>query len=552
MQRFRAALLALGLVALLAGHRRRGSWPTQAVDARTTTWAWRAPPGSPPLDDYAERARAVTLLASHSGGLRQLLPGARQPDVPDRGPHRRARPDAAGPSRRSPTSRTCSPTASPRPASSTGPGPRTPGSSARAVIDARRAGRRPHRRGVLRPRLRAALRQGLPVGALPLGVDRRLGRGQRRQGQHRARRLAGDRALRGHPRELPAGRSTATTRPTRSASSTCSTAGSSSTRKHPQDVGAPLGQPGRPQPALGADRARRLDCVDPRRHAPRGPRTPGRDSNVATSWAVVVSTPARAGLVERRRSPPARSACSLGRLLLLALSMVGYVRHGRSMHRAARRDELTGLHNRRAARECAETMLARERGLAVILFDLDRFKHVNDSLGHHAGDHLLAVSASGWPRWCASRTTSWPGSAATSSSCWPAACTTRTAVRVALRAAHPGRQRAGHRRRHRGLGRRQHRHRARRPSTAPTTARCCSAPTSRCTTRRAAGPAGRSTATSSPAADRAGLVLDADLRRAVVDGELTVHYQPIFAIDARRADRGSRRWSAGSTRSAGC
>ena len=39
-------------------------------------------------------------------------------------------------------------------------------------------------------------------------------------------------------------------------------------------------------------------------------------------------------------------------------------------------------------------------------------------------------------------------------------------------------------------------------------------------------------------ADRAGLVLDADLRRAVVDGELTVHYQPSFAVARGRADRG--------------
>jgi diguanylate cyclase (GGDEF)-like protein len=86
-------------------------------------------------------------------------------------------------------------------------------------------------------------------------------------------------------------------------------------------------------------------------------------------------------------------ALVLAGALLLAMSMVGYVRHGRSMHRAARRDELTTLHNRRAALEIADALLAKERQLAVILFDLDRFKHVNDSLGHHAGDQLLAVIA---------------------------------------------------------------------------------------------------------------------------------------------------------------
>jgi diguanylate cyclase (GGDEF)-like protein len=68
------------------------------------------------------------------------------------------------------------------------------------------------------------------------------------------------------------------------------------------------------------------------------------------------------------------------------------VRAFNEVREQARTDELTGLPNRRALMDGARQMLATATArhpAALLLLDLDGFKEVNDSLGHHAGDSLL-------------------------------------------------------------------------------------------------------------------------------------------------------------------
>ncbi len=65
------------------------------------------------------------------------------------------------------------------------------------------------------------------------------------------------------------------------------------------------------------------------------------------------------------------------------------------MEKQAITDELTGLYNRRAFALMGEKEVGRarryQRPLALIFFDIDHFKLVNDAHGHLIGDHVLRV-----------------------------------------------------------------------------------------------------------------------------------------------------------------
>lgn len=70
-------------------------------------------------------------------------------------------------------------------------------------------------------------------------------------------------------------------------------------------------------------------------------------------------------------------------------------RHLQEIERAARTDELTGLANRRGARDRIEYEVRRSRRsgrpFALAMMDIDGYKAVNDQYGHEAGDRVLVA-----------------------------------------------------------------------------------------------------------------------------------------------------------------
>lgn len=90
-------------------------------------------------------------------------------------------------------------------------------------------------------------------------------------------------------------------------------------------------------------------------------------------------------------------------IMVLAAMMTAGVLYLHSVHRLDRRskllehrtkhDTLTGLMNRYSFSETVTDVLSSHKYCAVLLMDLNKFKVINDTLGHHVGDELLKLVA---------------------------------------------------------------------------------------------------------------------------------------------------------------
>ena len=105
------------------------------------------------------------------------------------------------------------------------------------------------------------------------------------------------------------------------------------------------------------------------------------------------------GIFWRRAAeePGDETLATLEELALAAGRAIENARQFRELHELAVRDPLTGLHNRRYFHETLAHEVKRahryDRRLAMLFFDLDDFKAINEEIGHLGGDSVLAEVA---------------------------------------------------------------------------------------------------------------------------------------------------------------
>jgi len=153
------------------------------------------------------------------------------------------------------------------------------------------------------------------------------------------------------------------------------------------------------QLSMGAPEGVRLTYVDVGRPIPPGT---SHGTTVRLALPVGVRSYMPGAVVSHRKNSAYLRVVEAGLLALAALMLLTLVL-ARPLLRAfrwteeqaseARIDALTGLANRRALEEILAAEISRaqrfEHQLAVVLLDLDRFKEINDSFGHAAGDVML-------------------------------------------------------------------------------------------------------------------------------------------------------------------
>lgn len=86
-----------------------------------------------------------------------------------------------------------------------------------------------------------------------------------------------------------------------------------------------------------------------------------------------------------------RSAELESRTQQLRRSLQEQQRLRRDLAEQTMRDELTGLNNRRYFMETLERLTGAAGGFSLLLIDVDHFKTVNDTYGHHVGDEALVA-----------------------------------------------------------------------------------------------------------------------------------------------------------------